>query len=263
MEKFRRIGCASADIWYNRVKGGNMDKQNAHEFLDSYNKIDAQLRQLYNFKPSQSFSDMVRRSAEQNSVVRKYEHDLMDFARLRNAIVHQSTDGRVIAVPCDEVVTEMRLIERLLCAPPTIGGTMKPKKIVSIDDTVSVRQALLLIARTDYSNIPVYRGKRMVGVVNNRRIIKALGAVSAGGESLDKFASETPVGEIVRESDLFTYYKYLGREDTVQDVLAAFEENKKLLAVLVSERGSVGERIENIITSADLVTINKILEDYR
>ena len=239
-----------------------MDKQNAHEFLDSYNKIDAQLRQLYNFKPSQSFSDMVRRSAEQNSVVRKYENDLMDFARLRNAIVHQSTDGRVIAVPCDEVVAEMRLIERLLCAPPTIGGTMKPKKIVSIDDTVSVRQALLLIARTDYSNIPVYRGKRMVGIVNNRCVIKALGSVLERGGTLDEFASSTPVGDILREGDLFTYYKYLSTKDTLQDILSAFEENKKLLAVLVSEHGVMGERIENIVTSADLVEVNKVLEDY-
>lgn len=239
-----------------------MDKQNAHEFLDSYNKIDAQLWQLYGFKPSQSFSDMIRRSAENNSVIRKYESDLIDYARLRNAIVHQSTDGRVIAVPCDEVVAEMRLIERLLCTPPTIGGVMREKKIVSIDDSVSVKQALLLIARTDFSNIPVYRGKRMVGIINNRRIIKALGEVSKRGESLDRFASETPVGDIVRESDLFTYYKYLGRKNTLQDVLAAFEENRKLLAVLVSEHGAVGERIENIITSADLVAVNKVLEDY-
>ena len=239
-----------------------MDKQNAHEFLDSYNKIDAQLRQLYNFKPSQSFSDMVRRSAEQNSVVRKYENDLMDFARLRNAIVHQSTDGRVIAVPCDEVVTEMRLIERLLCAPPTIGGTMKPKKIVSIDDTVSVRQALLLIARTDYSNIPVYRGKRMVGVVNNRRIIKALGGAVQSGVSVDEWLSETPVSDILSEADLLVYYKYLGKRNTLQDILTAFEENKKLLAVAVSEHGTPGERIVNFVTPADLVRISKLMEDY-
>ena len=102
----------------------------------------------------------------------------------------------------------------------------------------------------------------MGGIINNRRIIKALGEVSKRGESLDRFASETPVGDIVRESDLFTYYKYLGRKNTLQDVLAAFEENRKLLAVLVSEHGAVGERIENIITSADLVAVNKVLEDY-
>ena len=71
-----------------------MDKRNATEFINSYNKIDAQLRDLYSFKPSQSFTDVVRRSAEKNSIVRKYENDLVDYARLRNAIVHQSTDGQ-------------------------------------------------------------------------------------------------------------------------------------------------------------------------
>lgn len=240
-----------------------MDKINATLFINSYNKIDAQLRQLYNFKPSQSFSDMVRRSAEENAVIRKYENDLMDFARLRNAIVHQSTDGRIIAVPCDEVVEEMQLIEKLLCTPPKIGDTMKPKKIVSVDDAISVRQAILLIARTNYSNIPVYRGKRMVGIVNNRCVIKALGSVLERGGTLDEFASSTPVGDILREGDLFTYYKYLSTKDTLQDILSAFEENKKLLAVLVSGHGVMGERIENIVTSADLVEVNRILEDYQ
>ena len=240
-----------------------MDKRNAAAFINSYNKIDAQLRQLYNFKAAQSFSDMVRRSADMNAVVRKYESDLIDFARLRNAIVHQSTDGKIIAVPCDEVVEEMQLIERLLCTPPRIGESIRPKKIVSVDDAISVKQAVMLIARTNFSNLPVYRGKRMVGMINNRRIIKALGSVLERGGDLDEFAAKTPVGEIVRESDLFAYYKYLGKQDTLQDVLAAFEENKKLLAVLVSEHGAAGERIENIITPVDLVEVNKILEDYR
>ena len=124
-----------------------MDKRNATEFINSYNKIDAQLRDLYSFKPSQSFTDVVRRSAEKNSIVRKYENDLVDYARLRNAIVHQSTDGQIIAVPCDEVVEKMRTIERLICTPPTIGETLQEKKIVSIEAGLSLRQAVLLISR--------------------------------------------------------------------------------------------------------------------
>ena len=33
-----------------RSGDGNMDKRNATEFINSYNKIDAQLRDLYSFK---------------------------------------------------------------------------------------------------------------------------------------------------------------------------------------------------------------------
>lgn len=239
-----------------------MDKRNATEFINSYNKIDAQLRDLYSFKPSQSFTDVVRRSAEKNSIVRKYENDLVDYARLRNAIVHQSTDGQIIAVPCDEVVEEMRTIERLICTPPTIGETLQEKKIVSIEAGLSLRQAVLLISRTGYSNLPVYEGRRMIGIVNNRRIIKALGRAVQSGVSVDEWLSETPVSDILSESDLLVYYKYLGKRNTLQDILTAFEENKKLLAVAVSEHGTPGERIVNFVTPADLVRISKLMEDY-
>ena len=239
-----------------------MDKRNATEFINSYNKIDAQLRDLYGFKPSQSFTDVIRRSAEKNSVIRKYENDLTDYARLRNAIVHQSTDGQIIAVPCDEVVEQIKLIERLVCTPPTIGETLQEKRIVSIEAELSLRQAVLLISRTGYSNLPVYRGKRMIGIINNRRIIRELGEAIQRGLNTDVWLSETPVEAVLSETDLFVYYKYLGKKNTQQDILTAFEENKKLLAVAVSENGKIGERIVNFVTPADLVRISKIMEDY-
>ena len=240
-----------------------MDTRNATEFIASYNKIDAQLRELYGFKPSQPFTDVVRRSAEKNAIVRRYENELADYARLRNAIVHQSTDGRIIAVPCDDVVESIQLIERLLCSPPTVGETLQDKRIVSIEAEISLKQAVMLMARTGYSNIPVYRGKRMIGIANNRRILRELGGVLARGLSADAWLGGTAVSDILSESDLFVYYKYIGKKDSLQEIVDAFEENRKLLAVCVSENGRAGERVVNFITAADLPHINKLLEDYK
>ena len=53
-----------------------VNKANAAAFLSAYNKIDAQLRALYNFGSGQSFTDIVRRCAEKNAVVRRYEDEL-------------------------------------------------------------------------------------------------------------------------------------------------------------------------------------------
>ena len=239
------------------------DKKNASIFIDSYNKIDAQLRALYNFRSGQSFTDVVRQSADRNAAVRRYENDLVDYARLRNAIVHQSMNETIIAVPCDEVVENILRIERLICTPPTIGETLADKQVTSIDAQICLRRAVQLIAKTGYSNLPVYNGKRMVGIINNRRLIAALGSVLHRGQSVDAFLAETSVEDVLEEGDLFIYYKYLGRRDTLQDVLNAFENNKKLLAVCVSENGKAGERIVNFITPADLPHINKMLEDYK
>ena len=240
-----------------------VNKANAAAFLSAYNKIDAQLRALYNFGSGQSFTDIVRRCAEKNAVVRRYEDELAEYARLRNAIVHQSTDGRVVAVPCDEVTREMERIASLLTEPPRIRDALPEKKVVSIEAGISLRQAVLLISRTGHSNLPVYAGRRMVGIVNNRRIIREVGAQLSRGQSVDAFLSETPVGDILDESDMFIYYKYLSENATLEEVLSAFETNKKLIAVVVSERGRMGERIRNIVTPADLVHISRKLEDFR
>ena len=139
---------------------------------------------------------------------------------------------------------------------------MQEKKIVSIEAGLSLRQAVLLISRTGYSNLPVYEGRRMIGIVNNRRIIKELGEAVQRGVSVDEWLSSTPVSAILAETDLFVYYKYLGKKDSLQDILNAFEENKKLLAVAISEHGTAGERIVNFVTPADLVRIAKLMEDY-
>ena len=236
--------------------------RNATQFIDSYNKIDAQLRDLYGYKPSLPFSEVVRRSAEKNAVVWRYEGDLTDYARLRNAIVHQSTDGRIIAVPCDEALRGIRRIEKLLCTPPKIGDLLPDKRVTSIDAGLNLRRAILLIAQTDYSNLPVYNGKRMVGILNNRRVIRRLGEVIRAGKSVDAYLAETAAGSAVDAADLAVYYRYLGKEDTLQSVLDAFADNRKLLAVCVTERGSAEERIVNFLTAADLPRIHQILEDY-
>ena len=58
---------------------------------------------------------------------------------------------------------------------------------MSIEAQLSLRQAVLLVSRTGHSNLPVYRGKRMVGILNNRRIVRALGAAVSRGQSADAF----------------------------------------------------------------------------
>ena len=73
-----------------------MKKSNATRFIAAYNQIDYSLRAIYGFKRSMSFSDVIRRSVVLNSVVRKYEDDLIDFGRLRNAIIHNGTKNMLL-----------------------------------------------------------------------------------------------------------------------------------------------------------------------
>ena len=80
---------------------------NARRFINAYNKIDYAIRVQHGFKRSMSFSEVVRKAVPLNYIVRKYEDDLVDYGRLRNAIIHKSNDEYIIAEPHEEIVEKI------------------------------------------------------------------------------------------------------------------------------------------------------------
>ncbi len=231
---------------------------NAIEFISAYNQIDARMRAMYKGKGSLQFADLVRRLAESDKTVKRYEEDLLSFARLRNAIVHSSVKERIIAEPCDDVTALIKNIARLLSSPPLLGS-IKERGATGISADAALKEAIIKGAATGYSNLPVYRGGRMIGILNNRRIVRFLGEALKRGENVDELL-DLPCSDIVREEDMVNYYKVLGKNSTVQEAIGAFENNRKLLAVVVTERGSEGDRILNIIVPSDLPKLLKLLE---
>ena len=100
----------------------------------------------------------------------------------------------------------------------------------------------------------------MVGILNNRRIVRVMGQALERGEDLDKFLS-TRCEAVLHEEDMNRFYRILSANDTVQEAIDAFEDNRKLLAVVVTQSGSVGDPIVNLLTSADLPMLIRILEE--
>ncbi len=232
---------------------------NAVEFISAYNTIDSRMRAIYRGKGNLQFSDLVRRCAEFNKTVRRYEDDLLLCARLRNVIVHESKKNRIIAEPCDDLTQLICHVAELLSSPPKLSA-LRDKNVTGIDADATLADALIRIAQTNYSNLPVYRKGRMLGVLNNRRVVRVVGQALERGEEMDAFL-RTPCLDVLREEDLYRFYKVLGRDNTVQEAIDAFEENRKLLAVLVTETGYVGDKIVNILTSVDLPQLIRMLEE--
>ncbi len=232
---------------------------NAIEFISSYNKIDARLRALYRGKGNLNFTDLVRRCAEFDPTVKRYAEELLSFARLRNAIVHESKKEYVIAEPCDEATRLIAHIADLLSSPPRLS-VLKPKSVAGVGAEEPLSEAIRMGARTGYSNLPVYRNGRMVGVLGDRRVVRALGRALERGEGVEEVLKR-PCGEVVAEEDMQRFYKILSQNDTVQSALEAFEENRKLSAIIVTETGFAGDKIVDLLTAADIPRLLKLLEE--
>ncbi len=239
-----------------------MKKTNADRFIAAYNQIDYSLRTIYDFKRSMSFSDVVRRSVVLNAVVRKYEEDLIDYGRLRNAIIHNGNRKYVIAEPHDDVVVKIEKLAELISEPPLAIDRVGNREVITINQDMSIGKAMELMARTGYANLPTYEGEKLIGILNGRKLINILGNKLAEGINLQDFVENSNVGTIIQDMG-DDYYFMLADEDlTIDAAMNYFENNRKLLIILITKSGKDTSRPIGIISSADIIDMKKILDVY-
>lgn len=237
-------------------------ESNAKRFIKAYNTIDHSLRIRFNFKRSMSFSDMVRRAVPLNHIVRKYEDILVDYGRLRNAIIHNSNENYIIAEPHEYVVQKMEHIAKIISTPPKIINTINEREVLCVQNDVKVRDVIKLISESGFSNIPVYKDGGLVGVANGQRILDRLGKVLSEGENLIEFINKIRIEDIICPQKEIKNYEIVSKDATIEEVLDLFYNNRKLTAILITKDGLLSETPIEIVTPSDILEMNYILENY-
>ena len=240
-----------------------MQKSNARRFIEAYNQIDYALRVQHNFKRSMGYSDMIRRAVAVNYIVRKYEDDLIDFGRLRNAIIHRSNDEYIIAEPHDDVVVQMEKIAKLICTPPKVMEILNLHDVLTVHYNVDLKTVIKLISSSKYSNIPVYKDGTLLGVANGQKILNLLGRKIEDGQDITQYIEKTTIEEAISEfPEGVKYYDIASSDVTIEEVLDMFDKNRKLLIVLITKTGSMQEAPLGIVTPTNIMDLNNILENY-
>ena len=235
---------------------------NARRFIQSYNNIDYTIRTRYNLNRSMGFSELIRKSVALNYIVRKYEDDLIDFGRLRNAIVHGNEDY-IMAEPHIDVVEQIEKIERLLTAPPKALELVCRRDVLTISSDQSMKEAIMLIASSSYSNIPAYNDKgEIIGIANGQKILDSFGKHLLSGGKADSFLNNVKIEDMLSKIENSNYYIFANKDLTVEEALEFFHDNSKLLAILVTKNGGAKEKPLGIITGSDVIKMNTILENY-
>ena len=236
-------------------------KSNSSRFITAYNTIDQTLRAIYNFKRNMTFSDMIRRSVSLNSVIRRFEDKLIDYARLRNAIIHNSNEEYVIAEPHDDVVAEMERIAQMVSCPPLVIDTVA-KNVLTIKGEMSLKDVFIMFASTGFKNIPVYGNGEILGIASPARLVEWVGTELKNNKDIDTFLEKTEVSQILYKTDAEVRYCVRSDRLTIQEALDIFYSNRKINSILITRSGGTKEPIRGIITVADIMDLNKIIDDY-
>ncbi len=241
---------------------GKSEKTNSKRFLDAYNSIDYALKTRYGLNRAMGFSDLIRKSVVNNYVVRKYEDDLIDYGRLRNAIVHNSNENYIIAEPHDEVVENIEHIEKLLTTPPRVLDTVGQRDVLTSQAGKSMRDVITLMSSSNYSNIPIYRGHELLGIANGQKILNSLGQYLIAGGKADVFLDHVQIEDMLSSLSNSIYYVVKKADCTIEEALNEFNNNHKLLAILFTKNGTSSELPVGIMTGANFVDAQNVLENY-
>ena len=240
----------------------DVKKSNSMRFLSAFNNIDYAIKTRYNLNRTSGFSEAVRRAVSYNYIIRKYEDDLVSYGRLRNAIVHENGDY-TIAEPHIDVVEKIEKIERLITTPPRALETVARRDVLMVHASKSMQEVIMLIASSNYSNIPVYDDdNEIIGIANGQKILDSFGKYLLSGGKAETYLKYVKVEDMILKTENTDYYAFANKDITVEQALGLFHQNSKLLAVLVTENGGAKEKPLGIMTGADVLKMNKILENY-
>ena len=240
----------------------NVDSTPAKRFINAYNQIDHALRAQYNFKNNISFTDLVRRCSSLNSIIKTHEDDLISFARLRNAIVHAVGDY-IVAEPHETVVKAMESIVELITTPPLALEALGRRKVAVISSCSTLAEWLVEKNRVGYSNLPVYKGNMLIGLMHWRQYFSGLGKVVLERRSVDQYLQCTTVEEFLQENpSRDELYKLVSERVTIEEMLRLFDVNRKLVCVIITKAGKAMESPLRIVTRVDIMDLMKVLESF-
>ena len=150
------------------LNASDAELERGERFLSAYNVIEqAMQRKMGDAASKEGFRRLIDHLTDRDWMVRKFRDDLIEFAELRNAIVHERISPRyLIAVPLTGTVERIERIAASMERPPLVYPRFRAE-VVGFDVDDPVRKVLATLASTGYSQFPVYREGQYMGLLTD------------------------------------------------------------------------------------------------
>jgi CBS domain-containing protein len=226
----------------------------ADEFIQLFNQVAQFLSRLVNQADYVSFEKLVRVASENNAAVKANASALGQFAKLRNAIVHDAGYPlHKVAIPSPEALSTFSRVVREVIEPiPLIPTFERPIRCFSPSDTLSA--ALGFMREHDFSQVVVRGVDGKLGMVTVEGIAWRL---ADGISGILPPADAAAIGEILTLEPPGVF-KVMDARKNIYDAVDAFRnsirhDSTRLSAILITKNGELGEEPIGFITPSDLV----------
>lgn len=219
-------------------------------FLQLFNTLENALKINLKKDSYTPFSRMLFEAAKRDQFLKKNKDILDDISDLRNVLVHQE-GNIIIATPSDETIEILSaIVDRYI--RPRLLIELCDQQVIYIRTEKSLREALMIMEKSDFSKIPVYDENGCIGLLTGNMISRWLRKNIDSKEATEQLLDETCI------KDVMTYQKdkdgisYLPREMNVNEFMNLASQNPSPSGVyMITHHGRNTERPLGIITNYD------------
>lgn len=233
--------------------------KNSDIFLNTFSVIEGWLRTQADAERSVSFCQLVETVAKKNRTVSGCKDDLKEFADLRNAIVHERTDGHVIAEPNDRALADFERIRAALINPPTVMPKFQ-REVRSRRADEAVGAAVADMRSGSFSQLPILSNGTVIALLTAETVVRWL-ASEVGNDLVSLL--DTKIEAVLPHVEDKEHYCFLSRRATLQEALDRFEDftarGRDLDAILISQDGKPRQALLGILTVYDLPAVLETL----
>jgi predicted transcriptional regulator len=229
-------------------------KEQSGKFETAFNRIHKALKEMVKGTDSDAFVELLYSGYKNHSLVRKYKSELHQFAKLRNAIVHERVNSDYyIAEPHIEVVERIEEICKEFEKPQTALSIATSPVFYYYEDAY-LKDVLKVINKFDFTRFPVYgKDDKYVALLTSTEIIQWMAK---------HFSDSVVHFEDVRVKELLTkgknyFVTFVDEDASLYHIEELFERyhtrGKKLQAVIITETGDRHGKPIGVITPWDLL----------
>jgi predicted transcriptional regulator len=237
---------------------------NFEKFIITYNEIDDFMRRELNLDETISHSDMINKLVKRSRVFAAYKHELLLFAKLRNAIVHnpEKKDADPIAEPHDNIVIRYESIKQKVLDPPKALDSIAVKADCIYTTSLEAKaiNVMKIMNNNTYTHVPVVEDGMFFGVFSENTIFsymtKKEEIILERDVKIREFIEQIPIDK--HESEFF---EFVPRDTLVVDIEEMFQkelmDRKRLAVVFITQNGKPNEKLIGMVTAWDIAGYNR------
>jgi hypothetical protein len=234
------------------VDGYPVDR--AEEFIQLFNRVENFLSQLVRPEKFKPFSQLVDAASALSAAVRASSGDLKQFAKLRNAIVHDADyPPHVVAVPSQEALLRFKGIAQDVMEPKALIPTFATQ-VHCFSPTDNLPNVLRFMRKEDFSQVIIRASDGRLTMLTVEGITRWLADDVEGNQNsadkvtLDSVLALEPPGCFIT----------MGPDKTIFDAADAFTNSvhhqaTRLYAIAITESGGESDEPIGFVTPWDLV----------